>query len=448
VTANNASKTYDGQPFSGGNGVTYTGFVNSETATVLGGALSYAGTSQGAVNVGNYAITPQGLTSNNYTINYADGTLTVNPAPVAALPITSIAGALQGMVNKVYDGTTLATLTDANYLLIGWIGNDGARVTKTTGTYDTPTAGSAKTVTVALSAADYLPTGGTNLSNYALPSVITGSVGVITRAPLLVTANNARKTFDGQVYSGGNGVSYSGLVNNETPAVLSGTVTFSGTSQGAVDAGSYVLLPSGMTSGNYILSYQKGSLTIDPVAKDSTQQAAKLEQDASKQVDAAVVMKVVKSVQEIQFPVSRSIATIGLNGSAVKPFENPDLGLLGVTFLTGLDAVPSSAAVSFQQDAESVTLKLAATPLVRPLSETVVFSRKMTEFTVANPIGRMVEFSAGMVNRRLVIVADSDESKKLAKGEMNLVLAAAVMALGRDTPVMLSQLDGIIFDLR
>ncbi|WP_312418407.1 beta strand repeat-containing protein, partial [Shinella sp.] len=37
VSANNASKTYDGLAFSGGNGVRYSGFVNGETSTVLGG---------------------------------------------------------------------------------------------------------------------------------------------------------------------------------------------------------------------------------------------------------------------------------------------------------------------------------------------------------------------------------------------------------------------------
>ena len=60
----------------------------------------------------------------------------------------------------------------------------------------------------------------------------------------------------------------------------------------------------------------------------------------------------------------------------------------------------------------------------------------------------MVEFLGGMVNRRLVIVAPSDDSKQLAKAEMNLVLAAAVMALGRETPIMLAKLEGVVFDLR
>jgi hypothetical protein len=54
----------------------------------------------------------------------------------------------------------------------------------------------------------------------------------------------------------------------------------------------------------------------------------------------------------------------------------------------------------------------------------------------------------GMVNRRLVIVAPSSESKQLARSETNLVLAAAIMALGRTTPIMLAQLDGVVIDLR
>ncbi|WP_029013097.1 filamentous hemagglutinin N-terminal domain-containing protein, partial [Niveispirillum irakense] len=44
VAVNNATKTYDSLAYSGGNGVTYTGFVNGETAAVLGGTLAYGGT--------------------------------------------------------------------------------------------------------------------------------------------------------------------------------------------------------------------------------------------------------------------------------------------------------------------------------------------------------------------------------------------------------------------
>src|SRR4029077_3709229 len=80
ITANDASKVYDGLAFSSGNGVSYLGFVNGETASVLSGTLSYGGTSQGAINVGSYTIIPSGLSSGNYTISYVNGSLTITPA--------------------------------------------------------------------------------------------------------------------------------------------------------------------------------------------------------------------------------------------------------------------------------------------------------------------------------------------------------------------------------
>jgi hypothetical protein len=95
ITANNDTKEYDGLAYSGGNGVTYDGFVNGETATVLGGTLAYVGTSQGAINFGTYVITPEGLTSDNYDITFVAGSLNITKAP---LTITAIDD------TKVYDG--------------------------------------------------------------------------------------------------------------------------------------------------------------------------------------------------------------------------------------------------------------------------------------------------------------------------------------------------------
>jgi hypothetical protein len=83
VTANNTNKVYDGVVFTGGNGVTFSGFVNGETNNVLGGILSYGGTSQGATNAGSYIVIPSGLTNatyNNYNIGFANGTLTIDQA--------------------------------------------------------------------------------------------------------------------------------------------------------------------------------------------------------------------------------------------------------------------------------------------------------------------------------------------------------------------------------
>ncbi|MET7245452.1 GLUG motif-containing protein, partial [Methylobacterium sp. EM32] len=160
VTAKAASKTYDGQAYTGGNGVSYAGLVNGEGPSVIGGSVSYGGTAQGAVNAGTYAITPSGLTSANYAVTFADGALTVN------------------------------------------------------------------------------------------------------QAPLTVTANAATRTYDGQAFTGGNGVSYAGLVNGEGPSVLGGSVSYGGTAQGAVNAGSYAITPSSLTSANYAITFADGSLTV------------------------------------------------------------------------------------------------------------------------------------------------------------------------------------------
>ncbi|HMM54266.1 MAG TPA: MBG domain-containing protein, partial [Candidatus Desulfobacillus sp.] len=42
------------------------------------------------------------------------------------------------------------------------------------------------------------------------------------------------------------------------------------TSQGAVNAGSYTIVPSGQTSGNYTITYHDGTLTILPVQVSQT----------------------------------------------------------------------------------------------------------------------------------------------------------------------------------
>ena len=57
---------------------TILGFVRSETASVLSGSLSFSCDYETTSEAGEYAITPSGLSSNNYEINYIAGTLTAN----------------------------------------------------------------------------------------------------------------------------------------------------------------------------------------------------------------------------------------------------------------------------------------------------------------------------------------------------------------------------------
>jgi hypothetical protein len=81
VTANNNTITYGDSP--AGNGVTCSGFIGTETESVLTGTLDYDYSYSQYNDVGNtYTITPKGLSATNYAITYNDGTLTVSPREV------------------------------------------------------------------------------------------------------------------------------------------------------------------------------------------------------------------------------------------------------------------------------------------------------------------------------------------------------------------------------
>ncbi|MBA4709594.1 MBG-2 domain-containing protein, partial [Aquitalea aquatica] len=133
VTASNASKTYNGLGYTGGNGVSYSGFVNGESSSVLGGSLSYGGTAQNAINAGSYSLLAQGLTSSNYAISYTAGSLTVNPATLtytansasrtygASNP--SFSGSITGLVNN----ETLTNVTSGT-LSFGTTATSGSNV--------------------------------------------------------------------------------------------------------------------------------------------------------------------------------------------------------------------------------------------------------------------------------------------------------------------------------
>jgi len=78
---------------------------------------------------------------------------------------------------------------------------------------------------------------------------------------LTVSANNDSKTYDGLSYSGGNGASYSTTPDGN----LLGTLNYSGTSQGATNAGRYGITVAGLYSNQqgYIISYADGTLTVN-----------------------------------------------------------------------------------------------------------------------------------------------------------------------------------------
>ena len=205
ITANGDGKTYDALGYAGGNGVSYQGFVNNETAADLGGSLSYGGTAQGARNVGSYTITPQGYTSANYVIDYAAGTLDIVPA---AITVSA------GDVVKFFDGNTRAASTAM--VLAGSLKGDDS-FTGGSFAFADPEVGAQKTVTVAGTTVDDGNGGNNYVVSYAdntisailpeMPSSIlemTSSAGAIAGKPgPSIALAGAEDTMSGELLAAG-----------------------------------------------------------------------------------------------------------------------------------------------------------------------------------------------------------------------------------------------------
>ncbi|WP_313053687.1 MBG domain-containing protein [Pseudomonas lopnurensis] len=247
VTANDAGKTYDGLAWSGGNGVSYSGFVNGEDASVLGGGLSYGGSAQGSVDAGSYSIAADGLAADNYSITYVDGTLVVDPK---AITVTANGGSStygdSNLVNPglsadgLVNGETVDVLTGlTNSFALGHTSNAGSYVLTVEGTL-------------------------TN-GNYVVTQTTDGTWVVDPKA-ITVTANGGSSTY-GDSGLANPGLSAEGLVNGETVDVLSG-LTNSFALDHTSGASTYVLSVEGtLTNGNYVVTQTSdGTWVVDPKA--------------------------------------------------------------------------------------------------------------------------------------------------------------------------------------
>ena len=148
IKAKDHTITYGDAPAN--NGVTISGYVNGETASVLTGTLGYTHNYTQYGNVGDYSITPNGYTSANYDITYKPGKLTVGKKEVGLT--------WAGDTSRVWgdDKTVTATAT-------GMVNGDVINVTVTGG--DATAVGSHTATATGLT--------GTKAGNYKLPAANT-----------------------------------------------------------------------------------------------------------------------------------------------------------------------------------------------------------------------------------------------------------------------------------
>jgi hypothetical protein len=206
------------------------------TATVLIGALTRA--TGETVAGGPYAITQGTLAANpNYTVSFTANALAITPATltIAAQPKTKSYGvtdpALTFSVSGLQFSDTAATVLTGVLVRV-----PGETV-----------AGSPYPITQGTLAAN---------GNYTV--TFTGNNLTITKAPLSITADAKTKTLGAAdpAFT----VTYAGFVNGETSAVLGGTLTLSRVQGESI--GSYLITLSGLTSANYAITFNAGTLTI------------------------------------------------------------------------------------------------------------------------------------------------------------------------------------------
>ena len=157
-------------------------------------------------------------------------------------------------MNKVYDGTTAATVgyTDNRLASDVLMFTSNAR-------FADKNAANAKAVTVT-----NIALGGTDSGNYSANGTA-NTMANITPMALTITASNDSQVVSNSPYAGGKGVSYSALATGDTLAgAVAGNLNYGGTSQGAATVGSYVITPGGLTaaSNNYTLGFASGVLNL------------------------------------------------------------------------------------------------------------------------------------------------------------------------------------------
>ena len=197
-----------------------------------------------------------GADAGNYLLSNGSAAAPVGVIVAKPLAVTGITAQ-----NRVYDGTTSATINTSAAVLSGAIsGDDVSLVTSgAVGSFADKNVGTGKSVIVS-----GLSLSGADVGNYTVASPIVATAS-ITPASLTVTANSATMIYGGIVPALTDTVS--GLVGGDTAdSALSGTLSTTATTRSPV--GSYPITQGTLTAvnGNYTISFNGANLSVTPAA--------------------------------------------------------------------------------------------------------------------------------------------------------------------------------------
>jgi hypothetical protein len=232
--------------------VSYSGFVNGDTASNLTTQPTIASAQSGVVAAGTYPdnYTASGAVDPNYLISYVAGSLTVGQA---SLTITA-------EPQSITYGTSVPSTTVAYEGFVNGETNTALDVQ--------PTIASAQTGVVAAGTypGNYTASGAV-ASNYAI-AYVPGDL-TVGQASLTITAQPQTITYGASVPS--TAVSYSGFVNGDTATNLTTQPTIASAQSGVVAVGTYPdnYTASGAVDPNYSISYLPGALTVTAAPQPS-----------------------------------------------------------------------------------------------------------------------------------------------------------------------------------
>ncbi|HEU4891646.1 MAG TPA: Ig-like domain repeat protein [Vicinamibacterales bacterium] len=230
VTAAGGTFTYDGQPHPA------TGSVTGLNGASLGApSFTYNGSAQPPVAAGSYAVVASFAGNANYEPASASATITIGKAPVvltwnppAAIVYGTPLGAVQLNASANVPGTFAYSPAAGTVLSAG--------------------AGHALT-------AIFTPADGTNYASASVNTTI-----VVAAAPLSIRANDAAKPFGAPlpVFT----ASAAGFVNGDSFVSLGGALVFATSATAEAAIGMYPVVPSGLSSPNYVITFVPGTLAV------------------------------------------------------------------------------------------------------------------------------------------------------------------------------------------
>jgi len=240
-----SDKVYDGTTAATVNTAqaSYTGLIDGDVVSTTSVTGAFADKNVGNAKAVSLTANFSGADAGNYSVSApADLTASITPKAVSVSGLSAS--------DKVYDGSTAATVNTAAASLNGLVSGDVLNV-KASGTFSDKNAATGKTVTLASSYA------GADAGNYSITDQ-TSSTASISQATLTYTATPT-SLVAGQTPSGLSG-SVNGFVSGDTQAnASSGTLGWTSPVTTSSPAGQYAINGGGLSASNYVFVQAGGN---------------------------------------------------------------------------------------------------------------------------------------------------------------------------------------------